>query len=85
MWVRIFLGSATLSKAGKFDFGETDPRNIPPEANFPSRIPHFETPPCMYMLVKFDIVEYSPVSGRNTVSHLSVCLFFSTKVVYIIL
>ena len=77
LWVCIFLGSATLSKAEKFDFGETDPRNRPskqtlefklyeveelcetgprniprnrpakqtPEANFPSRTPHFETPP----------------------------------------
>ena len=29
IWVCIFWGSATLSKAGKFDFGETDPRNRP--------------------------------------------------------
>ncbi len=54
IWICIFLGSATLSKAGKFDFGETDPRNRPakqtPEANFPSRTPHFETHPIIWTL-----------------------------------
>jgi len=81
IWVCIFLGWPTSSKAGKFGFGETDPRNRPskqttkqtahfclsiwgercetdprniprnrpakqaPEANFPSRTPHFETHP----------------------------------------
>ena len=79
IWVCIFWGWPTSSKAGKFGFGETDPRNRPskqttkqtahfclsiwgercetdpqniprnrpakqaPEANFPSRTPHFET------------------------------------------
>ena len=30
IWVCIFLGRPTSSKAGKFDFGETDPGNITP-------------------------------------------------------
>ena len=38
----IFWGSATLSKAGKFDFGETDPRNIP--RNRPSKQTPKQTP-----------------------------------------
>ena len=34
IWVCIFLGSATLSKAGKFDFGETDPPKHTPKQTF---------------------------------------------------
>ena len=30
IWVCIFLGRPTSSKAGKFDFGETRPGNITP-------------------------------------------------------